>query len=211
MSSAKTVSKEYKQNCTKSILKTFKARKEALAHEIYLHNLFEVAINPAFFNAAKQTSTGFDTTGIPMHKYRSYKMTDETKKQISNKLKGQQQSPETKAKRAATLKSITPNIDPNHYKRLGELNRQRLLGTTKTKKYIFASDVKDKTIRIFYNKNTNITECMTTWELKQKYDLGDHIYSVVKGVRQSYKKWIYKGTQNEYTKCKESNNSSSSS
>jgi len=68
MSSAKTVSKEYKRNCTKSILKTFFTRKEALMHEIYLHNLFEVSTNPEFFNKAKQTSTKFDTTGVKLTK-----------------------------------------------------------------------------------------------------------------------------------------------
>jgi hypothetical protein len=68
MSSAKTVSREYKRNCRKHILKIFKTRKEAIAHEIYLHTLFEVGVNPEFFNAAKQTSIGFDTAGTRLTK-----------------------------------------------------------------------------------------------------------------------------------------------
>jgi len=200
MSSAKTVSNEYKLNCKKSILKTFNTRKEAISHEVYLHNLFDVAINPEFFNAAKQTSTKFDTSGVKMGALRSYEVSEETRQKISNKLKGHVQSEETKIKRAATLRSITPNIDPAHFKRLGELNKQRLTGVSKTKDYIFNSDVKDKTIRVFYNKETGITEYTTTWELKQKYNLGGHIYSIVKGTRASYRKWTYRGEQtNEHS------------
>ena len=57
----------------------FSTRKEAVLNEIKLHNEFNVAINNSFFNKAKQTSTGFDTTGIPvLH-------SDETKEIIANK------------------------------------------------------------------------------------------------------------------------------
>jgi len=47
----------------KIILKEFPSRKEAVTHEIELHTLNNVAINGIFYNKAKQTSTGFDTTG----------------------------------------------------------------------------------------------------------------------------------------------------
>lgn len=68
MSSAKTVTKEYLAACEKRILKTFNTRKEAVAFEVYLHEKFDVGKNPRFFNAAKQTSTGFDTSGIKLSK-----------------------------------------------------------------------------------------------------------------------------------------------
>lgn len=48
----------------KHILSTWSSRKEAVSHEVLLHDCFNVAKNKEFFNQAKQTSTGFDTTGI---------------------------------------------------------------------------------------------------------------------------------------------------
>ena len=63
MSSSKAVTKEYLQNCVKYVLKTFDTAKEALEHEIYLHTLYDVDVNPAFFNLSKQTSTKFSRTG----------------------------------------------------------------------------------------------------------------------------------------------------
>lgn len=47
----------------KEILQIFPTRKEALAHEIELHQQFDVARNPKFHNQVKQTSTGFDAKG----------------------------------------------------------------------------------------------------------------------------------------------------
>ena len=67
MSSSKAVSKAYLNNCTKYVLKVFKTSKEALAYEVYLHALYNVDVNPAFFNLAKQTSTKFSCSG-PMTK-----------------------------------------------------------------------------------------------------------------------------------------------
>ena len=47
----------------KRVLALFKTRKEALQHEIDLHNKYEVATSEKYANQAKQTSTVFDTTG----------------------------------------------------------------------------------------------------------------------------------------------------
>ena len=66
MSSSKAVTKEYLALCTKRIIRVFKTRIDALEHEIRLHNIFDVAVNPKFFNASKQTSIKFDRTGVPM-------------------------------------------------------------------------------------------------------------------------------------------------
>lgn len=52
--------KDYKYK----IVKIFKTRKEAMGLEIILHNKFDVALNENFYNKAKQTSTGFDRTGV---------------------------------------------------------------------------------------------------------------------------------------------------
>jgi hypothetical protein len=49
----------------KIILETYNSREEALESEIFLHDFFQVDINPHFANKAKQTSTKFsyDATG----------------------------------------------------------------------------------------------------------------------------------------------------
>lgn len=63
MSSCKVESKDYINNCTKQILQTFATREQAVAYEIYLHELYDVGINPLYFNGAKQTATKFDQSG----------------------------------------------------------------------------------------------------------------------------------------------------
>jgi hypothetical protein len=104
-----------RNNFKKTIIDIFKTRKEAVLNEIELHNLYNVGINPEFYNKAKQTSTGFDTTGIsskakgisrtPEQRQKQSEImklkgngennamygkthSEETKKLISNKLKG---------------------------------------------------------------------------------------------------------------------------
>ncbi len=48
---------------TKTVLGWWPSREQALKHEILLHDIFDVASNPEFWNKAKQLSTGFDLTG----------------------------------------------------------------------------------------------------------------------------------------------------
>jgi len=48
----------------KTILFVCETRKEAGEIEIKLHDFFDVAVNPQFANRSKQTSTGFDRTGV---------------------------------------------------------------------------------------------------------------------------------------------------
>jgi len=47
----------------KEILSVFDSRKAAVAHEVMLHEQYDVSKNAEFFNKAKQKTTGFDTTG----------------------------------------------------------------------------------------------------------------------------------------------------
>lgn len=47
------------------IIRVYKTRILAVKMEIKLHNKLNVGINESFYNRAKHTSTGFDTTGIP--------------------------------------------------------------------------------------------------------------------------------------------------
>ena len=74
----------------KTILFVCETRIEATEIEIELHNFFDVAVNPQFANKAKQTSTKFDTTGVPNSK--------EIKKKISEANSGKTHTEETKKK-----------------------------------------------------------------------------------------------------------------
>ncbi len=46
------------------ILGQFTTSTLAIDYEIWLHNRHNVGVNPSYYNKAKQTSNGFDTTGI---------------------------------------------------------------------------------------------------------------------------------------------------
>lgn len=52
-----------KQNYFYKVIRIFNSRKDATTFEIKLHEKFDVGNNEYFYNRAKQTSVGFDTTG----------------------------------------------------------------------------------------------------------------------------------------------------
>jgi hypothetical protein len=52
------------ENFSKEILSTWETREEAIAEEIRLHEKLNISLNENYYNKAKQTSTGFDRTGI---------------------------------------------------------------------------------------------------------------------------------------------------
>ncbi len=60
--------KQTPENFKYKILKIFENREQAIEYEILLHNKFDVGANLNFYNRAKQTSIGFDRTGIPRTK-----------------------------------------------------------------------------------------------------------------------------------------------
>lgn len=61
--SSKHLPKNVSEICDKFILGTFNTRQDAVADEIRRHNINDVVISDVFWNKAKQTSVGFDTTG----------------------------------------------------------------------------------------------------------------------------------------------------
>lgn len=101
--SSKHLPEDVKSTHRKIILKIHPTRKEALEHEILMHDLNDVAVNIHFYNKAKQTSIAFDTTGVPiseLHKQRCREalknrvFTEEHRQKISNGLKGKKKSEE---------------------------------------------------------------------------------------------------------------------
>jgi len=92
-----------KQNGTdgldRQVLAVWPSRQEALSHEILLHDCFDVAVNPEFWNQAKQKATGFDTTGTTHIGYnKGMKWTEEQRQRASASRMGHPTSEETKQK-----------------------------------------------------------------------------------------------------------------
>lgn len=86
--SSKYIPKDVKTTHNKRILQKFNTRKEAVEHEIYLHNKYNVAVNPCFYNKAKQTSYKFDTAGT------TFNLSEEAKQKISLANSGKKRTPE---------------------------------------------------------------------------------------------------------------------
>lgn len=89
-----------KDECDKLILQEFKTAKEAIAYEAELHERFNVANNPMFYNKAKQTSVGFDTTGC------KWKWSEEHKNKISKSLTGHIQTSEHRSNNSKAQKAL---------------------------------------------------------------------------------------------------------
>jgi hypothetical protein len=86
--SSKYIPKDVKTTHKKRILKIHATRLDAVNHEIFLHNKYDVAVNKEFYNRSKQTSTKFDTTGIP------HSCTEEARRKLSISKKGKKRPPE---------------------------------------------------------------------------------------------------------------------
>jgi len=80
----------------KTIINTFDTREEAMLDEIELHDLYDVAANPDFYNKAKATSTGFTTSGTTL--------SEATRAKMSAANKGRTPSEATRAKMSAAGK-----------------------------------------------------------------------------------------------------------
>ena len=179
MGSSKSMSKEEKSRCRKIILKRFSTRKEAIEYEIELHSKFEVAISPEFWNKAKQTSTGFDTTGT--------KYSKERKKQISEKLKGRKGArtwlgkklPEaTRKKMSESTKGVPKSA----------AHKQALKASHATRVY----KAYDNTLHTFTHiDGREVTS--TRYDMVKVYNVcKSGICNVLKGTRQSVNGWRLK-------------------
>jgi hypothetical protein len=66
--SSKHLPKNVSEVCDKFILGTFDSREEAVSDEIKRHNTNDVVVSDVFWNRAKQTSVGFDTSGTKLER-----------------------------------------------------------------------------------------------------------------------------------------------
>lgn len=145
--SSKHLPKDVARTHNKTVLANFFTRKDAVDYEIYLHNLYDVAVNPMFYNKAKQTSVKFDTSGIklpPEHAERARKQflgkkhSEETKRKLSEFHKGKTKSPEAKQSMSLAQKRLaaSPNyINPNKGKQLTEEVKQKLSQSLKNSEH----------------------------------------------------------------------------
>ena len=143
----KAIENEGIENFTKTILQTFDTREEAAEDEIFLHDLYDVAKNPIFYNQAKATSTGFNNTGIKFseefkrkvsermigHTFNlGKKHTKEHNRKISEASKGKKHTEETKRKISKSKKKnhTQPWLGKKHTeatkKKMSEAQKKRL-------------------------------------------------------------------------------------
>jgi hypothetical protein len=185
LGSSKTVPKSYKTRCVKYILQEHASRHAAIAHEIELHQFYDVALNQCFFNAAKQTSTGFDTTGKPGPR-RGVPCSEATKEKIRQANIGKKYSKEHCEKLSNALLGRT--VSEETRRKIGEANRKRLLGRKKTLDQIKA-DVKLHTLYTFVH-TTGLTSTSTVWEFVNTHDVNkSHVYQLAKGNISAHKGW----------------------
>ena len=106
------------QNYKYKILARFESRELAIRLEIKLHNIHDVAVNPRFYNKAKQTSIGWDTTGTSLSashkntivtKLKDWMLVPENKDKFISCLKGRIVSEETRKKISIANKGNTPH------------------------------------------------------------------------------------------------------
>ena len=137
-SSSKHLPKNVSTTHKKRVLGAFSSRKEALRHEIYLHNKYNVAVNETFYNKAKQTTTAFSTEGI--------KLTEEHKLKCSRSLKGRIVTPETARKISESHKGVLKSNA--HKKALSMAHKRRASepGYVNTRQGIVMSDALKKKI-----------------------------------------------------------------
>lgn len=138
-----------KENFHKHIMCVCSTRKSALEIESGLHKFYDVARNPAFYNRAIQTSTGFDITGTHQTQERRDKISaiqmgrvisEETKKKMSaakkgkplrpevvEKMRGRTASAETRQKISSARRGKCVGKDnPNYKKEATDATRRKM-------------------------------------------------------------------------------------
>jgi hypothetical protein len=136
----------------KKVLAEWDTAEEALSHEILLHEIFDVASNPLFFNKVRQTSTGFAAPpGV--------QIPEERRQKISTALKGQPSYVRTTSsneKLSAAMQGNKNTLGLKHTEDTRQKISAALKGrkhTEETRQRISASKLKNKVERS--NGNTN--------------------------------------------------------
>lgn len=176
MGSSRHMTQEDKNNCNKIVLARFGSREEAVAYEIEMHEKFDVVKSPLFYNKAKQTSTGFDTTGRVMSEEEKEKRSKALMGHKGAKTWSGKKLPEaTRVKMSQATKGV-PKSD-QHKKALKESHKSR-----QYKAY-------DDTIYTFMNKDGAVF-IGTQYAICKQFSVDkSNINSLTKGKRKSHKGW----------------------
>ena len=179
MGSSRVMTKEDKDNCNKIILKKFKTRVEAIVYEIELHNQFDVANNPLFWNKAKQTSTGFDTTGTTYSEERRAALSKALQGHVGAKTWLGKKLPEEMRSKISESNKYKPKSE-SHRKALKEARNKRV------------NTGYDSTIYEFTHSAYGVEIC-TQYELYNKYNIPkSNLNKVIKGERKTVNGWSIK-------------------
>jgi hypothetical protein len=154
----------------KIILEIFASREEVMDAEIKLHNFYEVHKNPHFANKAKATSTGFyvcmegednPMTGMKGEKSPFYgkKLSEETKKKLSQSRKNRVFTEETKRKIGKSKIGNTYMLGKKH------TEESKKLMSEKAKRKFVSEETKQK---ISESKKGTIISEETKIKLREK-------------------------------------------
>lgn len=118
------------QNYNYKIIAVFSNRGSAVMLEIKLHSIHDVGVNPKFYNRAKQTALGWDTTGVDITALKRKKAIEKELKKLMPKRKvvmsdsqkahlralrtGFRHSEESKAKMSKARIGRTPMLGKKH-------------------------------------------------------------------------------------------------
>ena len=150
------------QNYKYKIIRKFEEVKSALEFEVKIHDRFDVAKNEKFYNKAKQTSSGFDTTGtirsIELNlrfseMMKGVKHTEEHKRKIALALSGKSLSVERRIKigLAHTGKKQTEERKAAHGTKLSGVNSKSFSGYYITP--LFVTAIRKKLAEFGFNGN----------------------------------------------------------
>ena len=156
----------------KQILKQFKTRKEAINHEIELHELYDVAKATNYYNRCKQISTGFDTSGAKITRTLKHNL------KIKQKLTGRKRT-EKECLAISLAKKGKPRSKPHSQETRKKMSKSKIGFKNKMKgkhfnfedkqtKYKYRVKYPDK--YKWFNKRTGETKEATCREMGYLYN-----------------------------------------
>lgn len=142
------------QNYKYKIIATFDSKLLAINLEIKLHNIHNVGVNPSFYNRAKQTTLGWDTTGVvPWNK--GVPRTEEVKQKLREANTGRKLSDAAKKKMSEFQKGRPKSAE--HRRKIGESQKGKVISD-----YVRAcSSAANKGKKVVHSEETRkkLSEC----------------------------------------------------
>jgi hypothetical protein len=203
---------EEKDNCIKIILKRFSSREEAITYEIQLHNDFDVAKNMLFWNRAKQTSAGFDTTGTKLSnehleklkgrtwsdaqraKYATYVVSEDTRKKLSAARKNKKFTKEHKERIGNAHRGKVVREESKLYGADNPMFGKHVTAETRAKISKAGTKFPDKYLWVHKETGEELYKtCLEMGRLFDPYKQSSSFTKIVKRKMKSIYKWTLKG------------------